>query len=211
MRHDIGTFALLRVTAVQDIGTFLDWGQPQELFLPLREQEGEVHLNEEIVVYITLDRSQRPIASMRLDEFLEPDGSALRPEQRVQLLVIDESDLGFTAIINHRHVGILYHSEVFQPLSYGSQLPGYVKKIREDGKVDLILQPTGMRGASDLGQQIVDKIKAHGGFLALTEKSPPEEIYRLFGVSKKKFKIALGGIYKAQQVSLHEDGIRLTP
>lgn len=202
-------FAVLRVNAVQKMGAFLDWGQPQDLFLPLREQVGEVYPEEELVVFITSDQKGLPIASMRLEAFLSHDPSVLRVDQRVELLVIDESDLGFTAIINGRHLGMLYHGEVFEKIGYGSRLPGYVKKVREDGKVDLILQPTGIKGRADLGQQILARLRAAGGFLPLSEKSPPEEIYAEFAVSKKKYKEALGGLYKRKLVELETDGVRL--
>ncbi len=207
--HQVGTFATLKVVSIQGIGAFLDWGHPKELFLPLREQVGEVFVDEELVVFITHDNSQRPIATMLLEEHLDPNPDGLYPNQKVDLLIIDESELGFGAIINHRFRGILYRSEVFQRIGYGDSLPGYVKKIREDGKVDLILHPTGIRGSGDLGEQILERLRSRGGYLALTEKSPPELIYNLFGVSKKKFKIALGGIYKKQLVTLEEEGIRL--
>lgn len=206
---EVGHFTVLTVRAVEKMGAFLAWDQPRDLFLPLREQVGDLRVGEQVVVYIDLDYGQRPIASMRLEAFLNHQPSLLRVDQKVNLLIIDESELGFTAIIQGQHLGMLYRSEVFQPLGYASQVAGYVKKIRPDGKVDLILQPTGIKGSLDLGQQILEEVRRAGGFLALTEQSPPEAIYQLFGVSKKKFKIALGGIYKQQLVSLEPQGIRL--
>jgi predicted RNA-binding protein (virulence factor B family) len=203
----VGSYAPLRVVAVQDDGAWLAWAS-KKLFLPRREEVGQVQRGSVVVVFIALDQGDRPYASMRLEEFLEHDPSILEPGQKVDLLVIGESDLGFKAIINHEHLGILYYNEVFQPLAYGDEVVGYVKKIRDDGKVDLILQPTGTKGSPELGQRILDRLEAEGGFLALTDKSPAEMIYDLFGVSKKKYKVALGGLYKNRQVTLHDDGIR---
>ena len=204
-----GRFAKLRVVATQRIGAYLDWGQPEELFLPFKEQTELVSVGEQIVVFVFHDASGHPTASMRLDRYIECDTSALREQQKVDLLIISETKLGFQAIIEGRYLGVLYASEVFQELSYGSRVTGYVKKIREDGKVDLILQPVGMKGAADLGRLILDRLRAHGGFLPLTDRTTPEAIYEMFSVSKKKYKAALGGLYKKQLVSLEPEGIRL--
>jgi predicted RNA-binding protein (virulence factor B family) len=205
----VGRFALLKVAAVQSMGAFLEWGRPDQLFLPTREQTEPVSAGEEVVVYVFLDKTERPVASMHLSEFLDTDTRPLRLEQRVDLLIYAETPLGFQAIINDRYPGVLYHSEVFQTLDYGTRLPGYIKHIREDGKVDLILQPLGIKGSQDLGRQILERLKERGGFLPLTDKSTPETIYALFGVSKKKYKMALGGLYKNQQIRIENEGIRL--
>lgn len=204
----VGRFAHLKVSAVQSMGAFLEWGRPDQLFLPTREQTEALSPGDDVVVFIFLDKTERPVASMHLDQFIDQDTSRLYPEQRVELLVFAETPLGFQAIINDRQVGVLYHGEVFQTLDYGSRLPGYVKRVREDGKVDLILQPIGIKGTDDLGRQILDRLRERGGFLPLTDKSTPETIYSLFGVSKKKYKMALGSLYKKQLISIDEDGIR---
>lgn len=207
-RMDIGCFAPLRVTGVADRGSTLAWGG-KNLFLPRREEVGTVKKGAIVVVFIALDRDQRPYASMRLEDFLEHDPAALAEGQKVELLVYSETELGYKAIIDHQHIGMLYHSEVFQPLRYGSELAGYVKKIREDGKIDLILQPTGHQGADELGRQILQRLQAAGGFLDVTDKTPAERIYDLFGVSKKKFKAAVGTLYKNRLVVLRQDGLAL--
>ncbi|MFN8847070.1 MAG: hypothetical protein ACK5V3_03525 [Bdellovibrionales bacterium] len=130
--------------------------------------------------------------------------------QKVNLTIQRESDLGFVALVNGVDEGLLYHSEVFELLDKGQNLPGYVKKIRDDGKLDLILQPLGNFGTPELAQQILEILKENHGFLAVTDKTPPEKIYELFRVSKKKFKMALGGLYKSRLISIQEDGIHLT-
>ncbi len=205
----VGEFAILRVVSIEPVGAFLDWGQPKDLFLPFREQTRELVPGHEIIVYLYIDNTGRTASSMRLEKFLEKDTSVYTPEQKVDLLIIGETDLGFKAIINGKHLGILYKNEVFQDLRYSDQVAGFIKKIREDGKIDLALQPFGSKGAGDLGQKILDLLKEKDGFLPLTDKSSPETIYQLFGVSKKKYKMALGGIYKKKLITIDEAGIKL--
>lgn len=202
-------YACLTVVSLQPIGAFLDWGEEKELFLPLREQVGEIQPGQRVVVFVTLDRSERPIASMRWQDFLQHSPQLLFEKQRVQLLIVADSPLGYTAIINHQHQGMLYRNEIFQPLAYGSQVTGFIKKIREDGKVDLTLQPQGRGANADLEQVILHRLKTEGGFLALPESAPPEAIYEQLGVSKKRYKIALGGLYKQHRIELEAEGIRL--
>ena len=205
----VGEFAILRVVSLEPIGAFLDWGLPKDLFLPFREQTRELKIGHEIIVYIYTDNTGRTAASMRIEKFLDKDTSVYSTEQKVDLLIFGQSDLGFKAVINGKHLGMLYKNEVFQDLRYADQLTGYIKKVRDDGKIDLILQPFGSLGADDLGQKILDILKEKGGFLPLTDKTPPEIIYELFGVSKKKYKMALGGIYKKKLISIDQDGIKL--
>ncbi len=129
--------------------------------------------------------------------------------QKVELVILRETDLGFVAKVNDTDEGLLYHSEVFERLDKGQTLPGYVKKIREDGRLDLILQAFGNFGSEELGLQILEILKRHNGFLPVNDKTPAEKIYDLFGVSKKKYKIALGGLYKKKLIAISDDGIRL--
>jgi uncharacterized protein len=128
--------------------------------------------------------------------------------QKVDLLIVAETELGYKAIINGHHEGILYHGEVFQPLKYGQQLPGFIKKIREDGKIDLILQALGHKSIPDIEQKILDVLTQRNGFLPLDSKTSAEVIYDLFGVSKKKYKMGLGTLYKKRLVTIDDDGIR---
>lgn len=202
------TFARLRVVDIGRAGAFLDWGQPKDLFLPVEEQTREIFVGEVLVVFLHTDFTGRPAASMRLENFVEPPAK-FRNSQRFRLWIVEETALGFIALMDERWLGVLYHSEVFRPLRSGDEVTGYLKKVREDGKLDLILQPPGIQGRDDVGRKILEKLEASGGFLALTEKSDPDLIYHHFGVSKKQFKMALGGIYKQKLVALEADGIRL--
>lgn len=132
-----------------------------------------------------------------------------KPGQKVDLEILRETDLGFVARINETDEGLLYHDEIFELLRPGQKLPGYINKIREDGRIDLLLQAFGNLGAKELGQQILDALAEHQGFLPITAKTPAEKIYELFGISKKKYKIALGGLYKKRLITIDDDGVRL--
>lgn len=130
--------------------------------------------------------------------------------QKVNLVILRETDLGFVAKINDDEEGLLYHSEIFENLKKGQELPGYIKKIREDGRIDLILQPFGNFGTSELANQILEIIKENNGFMAINDKTEAETIYNLFGVSKKKFKMAIGLLYKQRRITISEEGLRVT-
>lgn len=131
------------------------------------------------------------------------------PGQKVELVILRESRLGFVAQINGVEEGLLYHNEVFEHLEHGMAIPGYIRRVREDGGIDLLLQPLGHSGAAELGDLILDALKQCKGFLPLTSKTEAEEIYKLFGVSKKKYKMAVSGLYKKRLIKLAEEGIYL--
>ncbi len=133
------------------------------------------------------------------------------PGQKVELRILRETDLGFVAKINEVDEGLLYHDEIFEQLRPGQILPGYINKVRPDGAIDLLLQPFGNFGASELGERILKVLSDHQGFLPINDKTPAEKIYELFGVSKKKYKIALGGLYKNRIITVSDEGIRLVP
>ncbi|KHD87531.1 MAG: GntR family transcriptional regulator [Bdellovibrio sp. ArHS] len=205
----VGDFAHLKVKAIEKVGAFLDWGLTKDLFLPYSEQTRELRAGQYVIVFIYLDKSDRITASMRLDRFIEKEPGNYQEGEAVNLFIAAKTDLGFKAIINGRHWGVLYQNEVFQPLYHGERVKGYIKQIRPDGKIDLSLQQLGHKGSDDIGEKILDLLKQKRGFLPLTEKTAPEEIYKLFGVSKKKYKMALGGLYKKRLVTIQDDGIRL--
>ena len=206
----IGEFACLNVVDVKEVGAFLDLGTDKDLFLPRSEQTRSIEPDDHVVVYIYLDKTDRLTGSMRLDEHFSTEPADYKAGQQVDLLIYAETDLGYKAIINNKHEGVLYHSEVFQELGYGEKMKGYIKFIREDGKIDLILQGPGHKAAqNDIGPLILEEIKKAGGFLPVNDKTSAEKIYELFGVSKKKYKIALGGLYKKRLITVNDDGIRL--
>jgi uncharacterized protein len=206
----VGEFAYLEVVDVKDIGAFLYWGLEKDLFLPFAEQSRSIQAGQYVIVYIYLDKTERITASMRLDKHISTEPANYQEGQEVDLLIAAETDLGYKAIINNKHWGVLYHNEVFQELLYGQKTKGFVKKAREDGKIDLILQQAGHKAAQgDIGPKILEELKKQGGFLPVNDKTSAETIYDLFGVSKKKYKIALGGLYKKRLITVDDDGIRL--
>lgn len=202
-------FAKMRVSSIQSIGAFLDQGQEKELFLPLNEQTHPLELDEEVVVAIYEDRQGRPCSSMRLDKFASQDVSDLKVEQKVDLIVYGKTDLGYKALINKKQTGVVYFNEVFRELHYAEELTGYIAKIREDKKIDLLLQPFGNKGSDDIAVKIIEMLEDNNGFLAITDKTDPDVIYKMFGVSKKKYKMALGSVYKKKLITIEETGIRL--
>lgn len=205
-------FEVLEVVDVRDIGSFLDWGQDRDLLLPRNEETHPLRIGQKVIVAIYSDKQGRPVASMRLDRHLSKERPQYQENQEVSLLLVAETDLGFKAIVEQKHWGVLYRDEVFQRLRYGQQLKGFVKKLREDGKIDLRINQPGHRAAqSEIGPLILEELKNAGGFLNITDKTDPERIYQLFGVSKKKFKMALGDLYKRREIVVEDKGIRLVP
>ena len=209
---DMDQFATLKVARTRKDGAMLEWGQPELLHLPAEEQRYEVRKGDMVLVYITTDDRvfERPMASMMWERYIDHDPDELDLNQKVELLIAGEGQMGYDAIIDEKHRGILYYNEVFQDLEIGQRTTGYIKKIREDGKIDLITQLRGTRGTTDLGKVIKEELRANGGFLPLNDKSDPEDIYELFGVSKKKFKMAIGRLFKHRDITIDENGIRLT-
>ena len=208
---EVGSVARLKVDAVNAFGAFLDWGLPKHLLVPFSEQYPRMRRGGSYLVYIYLDkRSHRIVASSRLNRFLDTTPKDLKKDQRVSLIIGDRTDLGFKAVIDNRAWGVLYHTEVFQPLQPGQKIKGFVKQVRPDGKIDLYLQKPGYDKIGDISDHIIKKLQANNGFLAVTDASPPEHIYGLFGVSKKTYKKAIGALYKARRITLRQDGIALT-
>lgn len=201
--------AELIVRDVNDTGAFLDWGLDKQLLLPHGEQVGQVEVGKRVIVKLYLDQQQRIVASMRLDRHLEERVPALRPGQPLHLLVVKRTELGYKCAVNHRYWGLLYHSELAGPLQFGQRLEGWVKYRRPDQRLDVTLEPPRHQQADDIAELILLKLEANDGFLALGDKSPPEAIKRLFGVSKKAFKTALSRLYKQRRIVITERGIEL--
>jgi len=209
----VGDFAFLRVLSVRPgLGAFLDWGLSKDLLLPRREQTGFLREGELLVVYVFVDpKSDRIVASARLDRWLNRTPPAYASEQQVQLLITGETPLGFNAIIENAHWGLLYRSGLAHPLRVGDTMNGFVREVRPDGKVDLALDRAGYVRVKPLSEHILEALAEGGGKLPFHDKSSPEEIREKFGVSKKAFKQALGALYRARRVVLDPAGIRLLP
>ncbi|HNP99188.1 MAG TPA: S1-like domain-containing RNA-binding protein [Bacteroidia bacterium] len=205
----VGDFAFLSVKQVNEHGAFLDWGIAKDVFVPYAEQRVEMETGERYLVYLLIDEfSGRIAATAKWSKYLH-DASNLQEGQEVQLLIAEKTPLGFKAIINNECEGLLYENEIFTPIQSGDKIKGFVRLVREDGKVDLRLQQEGVEAMNDAKSQVLSYLRQNGGVLALGDKSSPEEIYRQLQMSKKNFKKAIGGLYKDQLISLSDHEIRL--
>ena len=206
----VGEFAMLRVKAVDRFGAFLDWGLMKDLLVPFREQKINMVEGRSYLVYIYVDEETgRIAASAKLNKFLGKTVLQYQPGEEVDLILESESDLGYNAIINNSHLGILYENEVFEQLEKGQRLKGYIKKIREDQKIDLTLYKPGYEKVDPIAQSILDMLKKRGGTLPVSDKSEAEVIYSLFGVSKKTFKKAIGALYRKRLIIIDADRIKI--
>jgi Uncharacterized protein conserved in bacteria len=206
----VGQFACLEVAWVNQFGAFLNWGLMKDLFVPFREQKMKMQVGRKYVIHAHLDEeSYRIVASAKVERYLSKEKPEYVPGDEVDILVWQKTDLGFKAIIDNTYSGLLYENEIFCTLEAGMEKKAFVKQVREDGKVDLILQKPGFEKIDDFSGRLLDYIKEHGGRIGLNDKSPAEEIYNTFGVSKKTFKKGVGDLYKKRLVTLHADGISL--
>ncbi|WP_137820676.1 S1 RNA-binding domain-containing protein [Pseudomonas sp. 2FG] len=207
----VGEFASLKVVEINSIGIFLDWGLPKDLLLPYSEEKRQLQAGEYCVVYVYLDKHTRRItATARLDRHLDNAPANYKAGQAVDLLVAESTDMGFKAIINNQHWGLIHKNEVFKFLRAGKQEKGFIKEVRPDGKISLSLQPVGQEAANALHEKILAKLREHDGVLPVSDKSPPDLITGLFGVSKGNFKKAIGALYKQGQIVIHADRIELS-
>ncbi|MBQ4819152.1 S1-like domain-containing RNA-binding protein [Aquimarina sp. MMG016] len=205
------TFAYLKCTSTSEIGAFVDWGLEKELFVPFREQAFKMKKGNWYLVYVYVDEeTNRLAASSKTNRFLDNSLVLLSSYDEVDLIASHPSPQGWNMIVNQKHLGLVYADEIFQKLTVGDQLKGFVKKVRPDGKIDLTLQRHGFRGIEPNAQQILDELKASGGFIDLNDKSDPEDIKDVFQLSKKSFKKAIGSLYKARKIIIEKDGIRLS-
>ena len=206
----VGDFALLKVVSVSSVGVFLDWGLPKDLMIPFREQSQNMEEDKSYIVRIYVDKkSNRIAATTRLDRYLDNEPACFQAGEEVDLLICNQTDIGYKAIINNTHWGVLYSNEVFQPLESGQIITGYIRKVRDDDKIDLSLHKAGYERVDNVTAIILNALKQKGGFLPVTDKSSPETIYKLFGVSKKTYKKAIGFIYKKKLITIENDGIKL--
>ncbi len=203
-------FAYLRVAETSEYGAFMDWGLEKHLLVPFREQRNRMQAGEWHVVYCYLDeKSFRLVASSRLNRFLKKEEITVKVTDEVSLLVSRQSDLGWDVIVNDLYAGMVFSNELFQELQVGDRLPGFVRNVRPDGKLDILLQPMGKAILEPSSELIYNRLKEEGGFLKTHDKTSPAEIQQLFGMSKKTFKKAIGTLYKARRIEIKSDGIYL--
>lgn len=207
----VGEFVYLKVVANSAAGAYLDWGLPKNLLVPTREQQSRMEEGKSYVVCLFLEqKTHRITASSKLDKFISFQSPAYDEGEEVDLIICGQSDLGYKVVVNNAHWGIVYKNEVFQKVHIGQRLKGYIKTIREDLKIDIRLQQSGYQQVDSVAQGILKKIQASEGTLAVTDKSPPQEIYAQFGVSKKVFKKAIGALYKKRLITISANAIKLT-
>ena len=206
----VGEFQWMECKSVNDMGAFLEWGLMKDLLVPFREQKMPMREGKWYLVYVHLDHvTKRIVASARVDKFLDNVPPVYEFNQEVDLLVADETETGHKVIINNLHWGLIYHNEIYRRLERGEHLKGYIKEVREDEKIDVSLTRLGYEKVEGIAGIILDALKVQKGFLAVHDKSPADEIYSLFGCSKKSFKQAIGALYKKKLISIEPAGIRL--
>lgn len=208
----VGDFAYLEVAWVNNFGAFLHWGPLKDLFVPFREQKMKMMKGHSYIVHVHLDpETYRIMASAKVEHFLSQDFPPYHTGDQVELLIWQKTDLGLKAIVDGRYGGLLYDTQMFRTLRTGDRVKGYISQVRPDGKLDLSLQCPGQRGVEDFSAQLLRHLQMNGGQTPLGDKSPAEEIYALFGVSKKVFKKAVGDLYRQRLIEISDTGIRLTP
>lgn len=208
-----GDVANLKIAGVNREGAFLVWGLPQHLFLPWKEvkheQKSLIREGQRILVILFTDEDGRMAASTRLEEFLSDEAEGFQEGDKVSLVIGDRTDLGVRVVVNNRYWGMVHNNDIFGTLARGETREGYIKALREDKKLNVSLSAPGYAKVDAIAQGVLDVLKRRGGFMAVTDKSKPEEIYELFGISKKVFKQTLGALYKRRRILIEADGIRL--
>jgi len=207
----VGEVARLRVVDATEAGAFLHWGLEDDLFVPKSEQQEDMKEGKSYVVFVFLsEKSNRITGSSKIEKYLNKKTPEYEEGEEVDIIIYARSELGYSAVIDNLYTGVIYENEIFQKIEIGRQQKGYIKKIREDFKIDLRLQQAGYGGVDNVCRTILKKIDKCGGTVPVTDKSQPEDIYNLFGVSKKVFKKAIGALYKKQLIILGTDGIKLS-
>ena len=210
-RAMVGEVANLKVAALNNVGAFLDWGLAKDVLVPFAEQADKMREGYSYCVYLYVDRhSDRIVASSKLSKFLPEHCDGYQPGQSVDLLVCGKSTLGFKCLVDRSFLALLHHGDVFQPITPGRKLTGFIKRIRDDGRVDLCLSPPGVNDADALMERILIHLRDQGGSAAIGDKSPPDTIYGLFQCSKKNFKRALAKLYKDRKIIIEPEQISLT-
>ncbi len=206
----VGEFVSLKVAQVNKMGAFLDWGLPKDLLVPYNQQHTKMEVGKYYLVRIFLDqRTERVTASSKLDKFIDIWPAEYQQGEKVKLIIGGKTDLGFKAIINDLHWGLLYDNEIFQPLRIGRKIEGYIKQVREDGRLDLILTRGSKNKVNDFADKLLEHLRKNDGFSPLHDKSSPELIQRILGISKKTFKATVGHLMKNGKLIIEKNGIRL--
>lgn len=206
----VGEFAFLKVKAVTKFGAFIEWHPERDLLVPFREQSPEMKLDESYVVRICLDeKTNRLMASSNFRKFLSADPSGLKEGEEVDIILYKKTDLGYKVVINGRYEGLLYNDELYEPVQIGDRKRAFIRIIRADEKIDVSLQPASYKYLSEVEEKIMAMLNRSDGFLPFSDNTMPEEIYAKFGVSKKQFKKAIGGLFKEGKIKISDSWISL--
>ncbi len=209
-KAQVGECAYLKVVSNGKFGAFVDWGLPKDLLVPFSEQQKPMRKGYSYTVYLFVDEATRRIAgSTKLENHLSADGTGFESLQPVDCLVYGRSDLGFKAVVDGSHLGQFYDNETFRRLHYGERIRAYIKQVRPDGKIDLVLQLPSRYERDRLGAAIIEYLRQNQGISTITDNSPPDDIYRVFGVSKSNYKKALGRLYKQREILIEKHRIKL--
>ena len=206
----VGEFQFMEVKSVNKTGAFLEWGLMKDLLVPFKEQKIRMKEGRWYLVYVHVDHiTGRIVASAKIDKYLDNIIPEYTFNQEVNLLVADDTEIGYKVIINNTHWGLVYHNEIFQRLEKGDHIKGYIKEVREDEKIDVSLTPLGYQKVEGIAKTILESLKVQGGYIAVHDKSEPDVVYSLFRCSKKAFKQAIGALYKQKLILIEPQGIRL--
>lgn len=204
-------FAYLRVESITNSGAFFDWGMDKHLYVPKNEQKERMEVGEFYFIFMLQDESTDKLyGTNKIERYIEHDNLDIKKGDKVDLLIYQDAGIGYSAIINNLFKGMIYKNEVFRKLDFGQNITGYIKNIREDGKIDLTLQPIGFKKFNDTNSDLILKVlKECGGFIPLNDKSSPDEISKVFEMSKKSFKKSVGSLYKSRVIEITDNGIKL--
>lgn len=206
----VGDFAFLNVAWVNEYGAFLNWGLMKDLFCPFREQKMKMETGKGYIVHVHLDsESYRIVASAKIERYFSEEKPQYMQGDEVNLLIWQKTDLGFKVIIDNMYPGLVYKDQIFKDIHTGDKMKGYIAAVRPDGKIDVTLQPTGRKMTTEFSEVLLQYLKEHEGVCRLTDKSPAEDIYQTFQVSKKNYKKAVGDLYKRRLITLCDNCIRL--
>ncbi|GAB5540166.1 MAG: S1-like domain-containing RNA-binding protein [Salibacteraceae bacterium] len=206
----VNSFALLRCRDVTDIGAFMDMGIMKDVFVPKKNQNELIRQGESHMIYMYEDNlTNRLVGTARIGGIVEEADDSIMPDDEVEIVIWNERDAGWGVIVDNKFQGMVYKNQTFEPLNIGERKTAYVNRVREDGKLDILMQKPGAKNIDESAKQVVDALEKRGGFLPLTDKSSPDEITALLQMSKKSFKKAIGTLYKQRIVKLEKDGVRL--
>jgi uncharacterized protein len=210
-KGQVGDIVMLEVVSTTKQGAFLDWGLMKDLFIPISQQEARLNTGDQCLVKIYRDeQTGRVAATAKISNFLSNYELTVAEKDEVNMVVFQKTDIGYKVIVNNKHLGVLHYNEVFRELEIGEQIKGFVKHIRPDNKIDVVMGSKGFKRAEDEEGKIIRLLEENSGYLPYHDKSDPEEIYDFFGMSKKTFKMAIGSLYKQRKLSFTQTGIRLT-